>query len=188
MLSPIITKRRDSTKSGAGVVVFACGQRLIPLGGSSRVSRLRSPPVPRQELKSSIAVPSERIGALEAAVSTKMASFPSVSVHSDGTETSGINTDSDMSGENEGEAVLASPESPLNPISPQTCFAAPSLGSARQPGVHRPHRDERAGKTSERVVPSVSALFEESTSTANPQTKTSEHATRVATPECAYWW
>ena len=26
------------------------------------------------------------------------------------------------------------------------------------------------------------------TSTANPQTKTSEHATRVATPECAYWW
>ena len=26
------------------------------------------------------------------------------------------------------------------------------------------------------------------TSAANPQTKTSEHATRVATPECAYWW
>ena len=163
MLSPIITKRRDSTKSGAGVVVFACGQRLIPQGGSSRVSRLRSPPVPRQELKSSIAVPSERIGALEAAVSTKMASFPSGSVHSDGTDTrtSGIDTDSDMSGENEGEAVLASPESPLNPISPQMCFAAPSLGSARKPGVHRPHRGERAGKASERVVPLVSALFEE---------------------------
>ena len=160
MLSPIITKRRDSAKSSAGVLVFACRQRLIPLGGSSRVSRLQSPPVSCQELKSPIAVPSNRIGALEAAASTKMASFPSVSVHSDGTDTSGIDTDSDT-GENEAEAVLASPESPLNPISPQTCFAAPSLGSAGQPGVRRLQRNERSSKTSERVVPLVSALFEE---------------------------